>query len=226
MQRNLLIFLTVTFLMGSLAQAQKAEPAYCQPANFKNSEIMQQPVNNLQNAHIYKLGNTTVVGLAIGDTNASDTAKLAQHYSSVGATEKYCTWYVNEGNTEAEQAFVHEYLDKPGDDAVKYSQEYITKMAPHIDQNPINFVSCIEKRGYIAIGCNGMKHRGPSVFGMLLGYSGCSPANANAIVNQVWGLNGVKENVRVAIIQKAYDLGVAHPELSQRLSNQFLGRPH
>ncbi len=62
--------------------------------------------------------------------------------------------------------------------------------------------------------CNGMRHRGPTSFGMLLTYSGCSAEPANTTVNKIWGLNGVNPAVRLAIIQKAYDYGQSNPEQS------------
>ena len=69
------------------------------------------------------------------------------------------------------------------------------------------FLSCLEESKYLAIGCHGMLHRGPSAFAMILAFSGCSPAHSLEIVNHLWGLNGVKYEVRNAIAEAGYELG-------------------
>jgi hypothetical protein len=66
-----------------------------------------------------------------------------------------------------------------------------------------------------------MAHRGPTVFGMLLAYSGCSAEHSLEITNQIWGLNGVKRKVRLAIIRKAYELGNTQKESRKRLAELF-----
>ncbi len=89
------------------------------------------------------------------------------------------------------------------------------------DKGKINFLNCAKEEKYIALGCNEMMHRGPTVFGMLLAFSGCEPEHALEIVNQTWGLNGVKRKVRLAVIRKAFELASTHPESRKQLQELF-----
>ena len=88
----------------------------------------------------------------------------------------------------------------------------------------MSFVSCAIDHGYIAMGCDGMKHRGPSVFAMLLAYSGCSAKNAATIANKLWGLNFVKEATREAIAEKAFEMGQRQPQMRAALRNVLLAQ--
>ena len=85
------------------------------------------------------------------------------------------------------------------------------------DLAPINFVSCAAEAGYIAIGCDGMKHRGPTVMAMLLAYSGCTPDHAATIATQIWGNNGITTQMRSAISKRAAELATSHPSALAKL---------
>jgi hypothetical protein len=78
-------------------------------------------------------------------------------------------------------------------------------------------VECAVDQGYLAVGCDGMKHRGPSVFAMFLAYSGCEAKNAAKIANKIWGLDTVPENTRLGIAKAGYELGNANPAARKAL---------
>ena len=197
------------------ALSARAEPPYCSLDQFKKAEI-KSPVSGLKRVHVFQLGETVLAGLAIGQSNAKSVSELSGSFSSAGVQNDYCTWYVNSGNSEAEKRFVHHLLPHPM--TVSPSTEadtYLSTMHDSFELDAPSFQSCIVQNHYLAIGCNGMMHRGPTVFGMLLAYSGCSAEHAENIVDAIWGLNGVDRAVRLSIISRAFDLGNANPE-SQR----------
>jgi hypothetical protein len=197
------------------------EPAYCSLANLKKVEI-QSGVSGLKAPHVYKIGNITVAGLGVGNSKFASVKQLAAKYSSSTAEDGYCTWYFNDGNTEAQNAFNWHYVPRPNSDPKKAVKDYAVLMN-EFDTSKNNFVRCAETRGYLAMGCDGMKHRGPSVFAMLLTYSGCSAKSAVDIANAVWGTNTISTESRIALANEAAKLAVAHPEQAGRLQRQFLG---
>lgn len=193
------------------------EPDYC--ARMTHHEI-QATEPTPEKLHAYKLGRTVLAGMAIGYSDAESVKETALRYSS--ATEGHCTWYLNRGNAEAETLFSHQYLTNPRKlseaDAV---DEYTAKVKPLFKEG---FVACAASEGYLAVGCNAMKHRGPTVFGMILAYSGCSPETSAELVNETWGLNGVDPDVRLALIREAYEWGEQDPETSRKLRDAFSAR--
>lgn len=194
------------------------EPAYCDLKTINTLEVKELS-NKLERLHVYKLGQVLVAGLAVGNSQASDVMKLATALSDTTASDGYCTWYINQGNTEAEKMFNWESMDKPTSD--KAIGEYMTKLSPYFDTAKNNFLKCATEHRYFAMGCQGMKHRGPTFFGMMLAYSGCSAKSANNMVNTVWGTNGIDPALREAIMQKAYEYGQAHPDQSGLLQKLF-----
>ncbi len=212
----------VFFFSVIALSAHATEPAYCELQNFKNAEFKTN--KNLGRLHAYKLGSLNLVGLAVGNSKASDVAKLAAEFGKATHGDQYCTWYFNKGNKEAERAFTHIYLPNPGSVSEKKAYStYLSLVGNEFGKNSLSFLSCAEKLGYVAMGCDGMKHRGPTVFGMLLAYSGCSPEKSAAIVNSVWGLNGVPSKNRVAAIRAAYDLGAQEPQYRDELQAIMTG---
>jgi len=206
-------------LISSNTQAQvcgENEPAYCTPQVFRSLE---KPITDrILRAHVFKVGQVTLAGLAIGVSSANSVKNLAMQNSTASDQEGYCTWYVNRGNVFAWWNFNYKYLPHPSSQASEQIiSQYMSLAAPLFDQGMNNFVTCAQKHRYISVGCNGMKHRGPTLFGMLLAYSGCKASNATAIVNEFWGLNGVAPEVRLAIIEAASRLGKANQTQSCRL---------
>lgn len=198
------------------------EPAYCDPKTFleKESKI---DTSGMSAAHQFKLGDSTLLGVGVGNSDADALTDYATTNSTAGKSSNYCTWYYNEGNDDAENLFNHIYLTNPKDlTSTTGPREYSSKLKNQFADTTNSFITCLNDHKYIALGCNGMKHRGPTVFGMILAYSGCKPERASKVVNVVWGLNGVDEQVRLAIIREGKNLGDQNPSHREKLQ-QLLG---
>ncbi|AZZ36367.1 hypothetical protein CIK05_06030 [Bdellovibrio sp. qaytius] len=223
MKSSLALFIGATlfsFTNAALAGGT-TEPDYCNPKVFYSKEIK---TNNskLERAHMYQLGQTKVMGVGVGDSKAQDLVNMASQQSTATASDKYCTWYFNEGNSQAESLFTHKYVPNPsGLSPATAAKKYNEALKDEFANSVPSFLSCAQNHKYIAMGCNGQKHRGPGVFGMMLAFSGCSPQNAATIVNTVWGLNGVDAATRLAIIAEGQKLGDADPEARARLQQAF-----
>lgn len=204
---------------------EPGEPLYC---SLPNLQKMEKPVDpsGLNRVHRYQVGKVDLVGVGVGNSQAQSLMKLAVQHPGVQPSVKYCTWYLNEGNSEAEKVFEHEYLTNPRDLSVKSGPvEYHQKLQRYFADGPGTLVSCAVDHSYLALGCNGMKHRGPTVFAMLLAFSGCQPKNAAAIANTLWGLNGVPEEVRLAIAEEGAKMGTAAPLVRKKLRDAFEASP-
>lgn len=213
MKALLIILLSVL----TLAQAASAgEPAYCQPENFFQKEF--DPHESIWRDHAFKFGDVVLVGGAIGYSNSKKVAEFAEENSTASEAEKYCTWYYNEGNDNAAGLFNHFYVSNPKKvTTVTGPKEYRAVLKDQFAKSKNSFLSCIEKHKILVMGCNGQMHRGPTVFGMMLGFSGCSSKNALTIVNKLWGKNGVKPEVRQAIIEEGVKLGNEDPQARLRM---------
>lgn len=204
------------------AVLHSGEPTYCEPKNFKQYQIPLKGVS-ISRLKAFQLGRVVIAGMAIGNTDAVKVKELYQKLKSSEFGDRHCTWYVNKGNNAAEKVFKHHYLPNPsGLDEIEGPQVYMKEMDAEFSSSPESFVTCADQAGYIGLGCNGQRHRGPTVFGMLLAYSGCSPQNSATIVNELWGLNGVKPEVRKEIIQAAYVKGSQQSDFRQRMQELFL----
>lgn len=233
---------------GGSVLAAPSEPAYCDPSAFDERELklgdgLELERSGLNRVHAFKLGKVTLVGVGVGNSKASALKELEQKHSVKSSStlgksvsnpspeNKFCTFYLNhpkgDGNDgprlEASKAFNHkDIIPNPSqlteDVAAK---EFMAVIEKTFDRESTNFLSCAQEDNYIALGCNGMMHRGPTVFGMVLAFSGCTPEHALEVANQTWGLNGVKRKVRLAVIKKAYELGSARPESRKKLADLF-----
>lgn len=244
---SLVLGLCLGGILDAQAAAQSAqvsgaevEPSYCDPARFDEIEIPlgdegkeKGQGSGLDRVHAFRLGKVTLVGLGVGDSPVKEVIELSKRLAPGNKDPHYCTWYLNHAKSEkdlnkklASTTFVHRNIAKnpvflTEDQAVKAFMEVLSSS---FDQDPVNFISCASEQNYLALGCNEMMHRGPTVFGMILSFSGCSPAHSLEIVDQTWGLNHVKRKVRLAIIEKAYQLGQTRKESRKRLSEAFLSR--
>lgn len=208
------------FCAGAGEIVAAAEPAYCNPAGFPQREIpvAADGLHNLQKLHAFRLGRVVVAGLAVGNSEAAAVRDLARRFSPAMDEAHWCTWYVNNGNAEAARSFNFHYVPNPAWLSEETApRAYLEALGSSFADDPESLLSCAKDHGYVALGCDGMMHRGPTLYGMLLAYSGCRPENAAQIVNAIWGLNGVSPDVRLAIIRASYDFGRAHPEQSARL---------
>lgn len=192
------------------------EPAYCQPENFFKKEVDMK--TGIWRSHTFKFGDVILLGGSIGYSLPFKITEFAEENSTASSAEKYCTWYYNEGNDFASTLFNHHYVTNPQKlTPITGAQEYHDVLKDQFAKSTPNFLSCLENHKYLAMGCNGQMHRGPSVFGMLLSFSGCTSKNSLTIVNKLWGANGVKPEVRQAIIEEGYKLGNEDPEARLRM---------
>ena len=210
-------FLLILLSLVSIAQNSVAnEPAYCDPETFFEKEIETQA--GIWRHHTFRFGDVILLGGAIGYSNPFKITSFAEENSTATSAEKYCTWYYNDGNDFASTLFNHHYVSNPQKvTEVTGPKEYREVLKDQFAKANLSFLSCLESHKYLAMGCDGQMHRGPTVFGMLLSFSGCSSKNSLAIVNKLWGKNGVKPEVRQAIIEEGYKLGNDDPEARLRM---------
>jgi hypothetical protein len=181
-------------LVSMLAHA--AEPRFCDPAKIKEYERA-NPVRSLKRAHVYQFGKLTLAGLAVGNSDYHDVQALAKHFGVQDG--KSCTWYYNTGNDNASVAFNFLPLPRPWLRSSSIAKEYAVKLDGAFDRSPRNMLKCAREENFVAMGCDGMKHRGPSVFAALLSYAGCTPEHSMQIANKIWGTNFVAKSTRKAI---------------------------
>lgn len=210
-----MLLVVLILLYGSVVSA---EPAYCTLEGLKEREIALKA--KLKRGRAFKLGDTVVAGFGVGQTKIAETKKMSEAYSK-SQNHKWCTFYFNRQNPQAEKNFVHNYVPKPMDELD--TQEYMRKVSPLFYRAPVNFSDCARDHKYIGLGCNGQRHRGPTAFGMLLAFSGCNPETVNRAVNGIWDLNGVNPAIRLDAIKNAYWHGIAHPIESKKLRSSFGG---
>ena len=222
------IHFVAIFVVGLLcgAWASFAEPAYCSVDYFKRNEIVNPaPGNKIKRLHVFKLGSMTLAGLGVGESTPDNVRTLARTYSvRAGKDQKYCTWYLNTLNPVSMFRFRWIHLPMPsGSPSSKLEQKYLSLLGDEFFERDLNFLDCAKNYKYIALGCNSMKHRGPTAFAMLLAFSGCSPDSATEIANHFWGENTIQFETRRGIARAAYDYGQANPTESHELQSIFEG---
>ncbi len=209
---------------GVTEQDVVQELPYCNPATFKKKEIKYKGGRVPDRLHVFQLGAVKLAGLGVGNSDTADVQKMARYYApTLTAADKFCTFYLNDGDSGAGKAFNwYNIPNKPtGSDYNKRIKEFSAILGNVFDKSTPSFLSCAEKQKFVALGCDGMKHRGPTVFAMLLAYSGCSAANAVTIANGFWGENGITPEMRRRLSGWAIDLAKSHPAESTRLRNLF-----
>lgn len=210
-----LSFSSTTFAKTKPVQLAPGEPAFCDLKTFQSLEILATEKGLIRN-HTYQIGDLRLTGLAVGKSPVASTQALANQFSRFAAAEKSCTWYFNDGSDGAAEAFNHRYVSNPSFKGTSIANEFEKVLSSSFFQDPTSFMSCALDHGYIAMGCDGQKHRGPSVFAMVLAFAGCTPQNATAIANKIWGSNGVATATREAIANKGKLLGDANPALRKQ----------
>lgn len=228
MHRSLLVLAALLQSCGGATGAPRSairvenEPAYCDPGRFRAHEVEARGVD-VDRLHAYRIGGVVLAGLAIGNSSEAQVRKLAGNFSQAGPDAGYCTWYYNVKNAEAAKVFnYHPVEANPKDLDPEEARELFLKLVgPNFDQDAVNQVMCAERYGYVAMGCDGQKHRGPTAFAMLLAFSGCSPEHSAEVANELWGLNGVPASVRLSVAEAGYELGSKHTEARKRLQAKF-----
>jgi hypothetical protein len=209
-------------LNGLLSLSVRAEePAYCQPQSFLGQE---QSVNDwgLRNDHLFKIGHLNLAGLAVGFSLPNSVSNLAERLSSANKNDGYCTFYFNDSNPIAGNLFNWHNVGHPGREGGSV-EDFATIFAAALNGSSNSMLNCAENKSYLALGCDGMKHRGPTLFAMLLAYSGCSVDNSLSIANGLWGLNGIPPETRRAIVERGAMMGAANSGIQQRLQKVLLG---
>lgn len=176
--------------------AHASEPRFCDPAKIQEYERGNN-IPYLKRVHVYQFGQLTMAGLAVGDSDYRYVQSLAKQYGV--DDEKSCTWYFNSGNDDAAAAFNYYPLPAPYFASPSIAKKYDKILDGTFDRAPSNMLACARKYHYLAMGCDGMRHRGPSVFAAVLTYAGCTPHHAMQIANKVWGSNFVAHDTREAI---------------------------
>jgi hypothetical protein len=215
----------------------ESEPTYCTVDEFgghevilaqKLPELAPQMTQGLTNAHAFHIGKVTLLGVGVGKSNASLLKQVSSSFKSPSRQEnEFCTWYFNTPEKTASEEQQHTLKSefhwnriKKNPRFKKYNAEELAEEFGETFKKVVGqeaFWSCLETENYMALGCNGMAHRGPSFFGMLLALSGCSAKHSLAIVNHIWGKNGVPNDKRLAIIQVAEKYRMKHKKTSNRM---------
>lgn len=219
----------ITLASGAFFSAHAqvpTEPAYCQVKTFLKMEAPQtkkEMSTNIARLHTFQVGKIKLAGMGVGNSDVKAVKQLAQDLApQVPAQSGFCTWYFNDGNKEAQKTFNWQYLNNPSTlETPEAVEEYSRLVGPMFSKSANSFAQCLEDTRYLGLGCNGMKHRGPTVFAMVLAYSGCTPKSATEIANKIWGLNGVPAETRLAITQAAYELGQKESEPALRIRALF-----
>lgn len=183
-------------MLSSVFAHASTEPRFCDPAKIQEYERANN-IPHLKRIHVYQFGQLTLAGLAVGDSDYRYVQSLARQYGV--NDEKSCTWYFNTGNAQAAQAFNSYPLPAPWLASPSIAKKYEQILEGSFDRAPSNMLTCARTQHYLAMGCDGMKHRGPSVFAAVLAYAGCTPQHAMQIANKIWGSNFVAHGTREAI---------------------------
>lgn len=224
MKTSILLLLATGLISSALANYEK-EPAFCTTKAFHALEVKADRDGLIRDRQ-YKIGDLTLTGLAVGHSDLNSMIRMAQEHSDFRPDEKYCTFYLNKGETDKEETFNHHYLSAPYAKFRhrKIKAQYTRVLRPVFEENQTTFVSCAKDHGYIAMGCNGQKHRGPTAVAMLLAYAGCNPNNAVNIVNQIWGKNFVRFTTRWKLANMAYNWGAKNPKNREVLQSVMLAK--
>jgi hypothetical protein len=200
---------------------EREEPRFCELSEFLKKEDLSIRDNpKLIRARGFRLGDVTLVGLSVGRSEVKEVIELAHSHDRLKdiAAKNYCTWYLHYP-TPALPYFLNSLyamqkfnfapiLRNPKDlSAAQAVAEVMSSLdGVFAGENP-SFLGCLTENKFLAVGCQGMAHRGPTVFGAVLALMGCSPQHSAEIVNFLWGLNGVAPEVRKAVLEAAYELG-------------------
>lgn len=226
-------FLLMMLLLSQTAREEPAyaeQPEFCEKQNFLSKETS-LPERLVYRGHAFRVGQATLVGLAIGFSPVNEVMELARSITS-GASEAngFHTWYFSSDYEFAASKFNDYDLPSPALSELKdidrttlvdaFDHAFTEMLDP---ERPRNFINALETDSFLALGCDAERHRGPTVFGMVLAASGCSSQQAAEIVNTVWGLNTVPEDLRLEIIERASKIGDAHPLWRERLRRVLSG---
>lgn len=223
--KNMKLFMIV-FLVGFLVWIEFArgeEPVFCDVKYWNDHQVASNPT--LTRAKTFKIGDKTIAGLGVGDSPTESVKAM-----SLSADDKYCTFYLNDGNSDAAKSFIHQNIGPnplwPWFSGEKMDKEFLKNIGGILTSDPITVQSCLKKNKYVALGCDGMRHRGPSGFSWLLVFAGCSPKSAVGVVQKLWPVEWyrgpVSSSKRIEMVQSAVTLREQNPEKSMELRRLFV----
>jgi hypothetical protein len=200
-----------------------AEPAYCRefaeggaPDITGTLDSRLRDKFNTKKTRLFELGKTRILTLPIcksGRTPADlrAIAASAQVGSGQPLAPDACTFNLTEDcedDPRGRPPFSSYSLKKPskkfnGENGRERREEFFNTILPAFKGQGATFLKCA-RQGFIALGCGGMVHRGPTVVGMLLAYSGCRPESALKATRAYWG-DDVNDETRLTLYKMAYD---------------------
>lgn len=197
---------TLIILLLAIQAEAFASPSFCSLQNLLSKQVSYSS-KGIDRSHTFKLGKITLSGLAVGSSDASQVEKMANNFGGKNS----CVWYLNKGNKDAQKRFSYYPLPYPSPKAdLSPFEDFMEEMI-----SSGKFESCIKEDHFLALGCNEMKHRGPTAMGMILAFAGCSADEASTIVNTLWGLNGVDESVRLEVINQGVEYRQRYPQIAR-----------
>lgn len=208
------------FFIGMIfgISAFSKEPTYCNPDTFliRLTELSKR--DGFKRGYMYQSGDVSITGVSVGGSETASLMRLAPLHSR---DKKYCTFYLNSGDEAHEQLFNHMHFPGPykfWKSSTKIANEFEVRFEKILPE----LMSCMSEYGYVAMGCNGQKHRGPLAYGMLLTFSGCSVESASEIIIRVWGKSKIIESkVRRKVLERGVKLRAKYPEMSKQLQEMM-----
>ena len=198
---------TIIILLLAIQAQAFASPSFCSLNNLLSKQVSYSS-KGIDRSHIFKLGKITLAGLAVGTSDAAEVSSMANSFGGKNS----CVWYLNKGNRNAQKRFSNYPLPYPSEKAnLSGFEDFMEEMI-----SSGNFESCVKENHFLALGCNEMKHRGPTAMGMVLTFAGCSAQEASNIVNTLWGLNGVAESVRLEVINQGVEYRQRYPQIAKQ----------
>lgn len=212
-----LIVLTVLFALDVMAD----DPPYCRIDNYKNAKSRHPRADNpikmlkhvkkdgLHRLKVFEIGQVKLAGLAVGDSSKKDRGArvraLSRELSQGGGSaawesKKGCVYYTTEDIKEEVAGVFNEIgIHRPNEAPVT---EPLRLTEPHLPQ----MLSCLQEQRFLALGCNGERHRGPTEFGLMLSIAGCRPEQSLEIVKKFWG-SAISDEVRLGVYRTGYEFG-------------------
>lgn len=177
--------------------------------------ISTKPLGSRKREIAFKFANFTLLSAPIGDLPDQVLIDWCALYTPEHAGH-FNTWYFNSHDNDGDQLdakTLFHHIPIKDNPIVNWSSK---QFIPVRDQLEL-MVETAEKYGYLAMGCDGNKHRGPSVFAMFLSLAGVDPKESTHIANELFGSNFVFSFVRRRIARLGYELGNERPDLRKRL---------
>jgi hypothetical protein len=190
---------------------------------LKNSSAVPRlmyPSGLLCGARLFVFDKFSLLSCAVGTSSDQRLINECASRSKDGQDGKYNTFYFNSSDLDFDKIDakkIFHWLPVKDNPIWHWSTEEFLPIRDALK----DMVEVGERHEYLAMGCDGNKHRGPSVFAMFLSLAGVEPKEATRIANKFFGCNFVLPFVRARIAKLGYDLGNQNPELRARAQRLF-----